>query len=184
MKKKINTHTKHPWHEVSFGKKIPEEFIVFIEVPKGGVLKYELDKDSGHIMLDRVLYSSVYYPGDYGFIPQTLANDDDPLDVLIISNFPVHPGTLVKAKPIGVMEMLDNHKKDEKIIAVHSKDPRLKKIKDIKNLDQHVILEIKHFFETYKELQEKKSTIIKVLGKQQAKEKILKAIKKYKEEFE
>jgi inorganic pyrophosphatase len=179
----IRTHTQHPWHEVTYGEKVPGEVNAFIEVPKGSILKYELDKESGHIKLDRVLYSAVHYPGDYGFIPQTLSEDGDPLDIIIISNFPVHPGVLVRAKPIGVMLMIDNNEKDEKIIAVHSTDPRMDKRKDIKDFSEHVILEIRHFFETYKELQGKKSTIMSIKGKKEAEKEILKAIKRYKEYF-
>jgi len=178
------TKMKHPWHEISPGKNAPKEVTAYIEVPKGSILKYELDKDSGHIKLDRVLYSAVHYPGDYGFIPQTLSEDNDPLDIIIISNFPVQSGVLVKARPIGILEMIDNNEKDEKIIAVHSTDPRMDKRLDIKEFSKHVILEIKHFFETYKELQGKNVKILGIKSKKIAEKEILKAIKAYKKEFE
>jgi inorganic pyrophosphatase len=182
MNKKIK-HVQHPWHELSPGENIPEEVTAFIEVPKSSILKYELDKESGHIKLDRVLYSAVHYPGDYGFIPQTLSEDNDPLDIIIISNYPVAPGVIVKAKPIGVMFMVDNNEKDEKIIAVHSTDPRMDKRMDIKDFSDHVILEIRHFFETYKELQGKKSTIMGIKGRKEAQKEILRALKRYKETY-
>jgi len=174
---------KHPWHEIDPGKKSPQEVTAFIEVPKNSILKYELDKETGHIRLDRVLYSAVHYPGDYGFIPKTLSEDGDPLDIIIISNYPVAPGVLVTARPIGVIQMIDDNEKDEKIIAVHSTDPRMDKRKEVKDFSEHVILEIRHFFETYKELQGKKPTIIGIKGKKEAEKEILKAIKKYKETF-
>jgi inorganic pyrophosphatase len=177
------TKVKHPWHEISYGKKAPKEVTAFIEVSKESMLKYELDKDSGHLKLDRVLYSAVHFPGDYGFIPQTLSEDKDPLDIIIISNFPVLPGVLVKARPIGVLEVIDNNEKDQKIIAVHSKDPRMDKRKDIKDFSEHVILEIKHFFETYKTLQRKKVKILSIKGKNAAEKEILKAIETYKKKF-
>ncbi len=178
------THkTVHPWHDLPYGENAPREVVSFIEVPKHSMLKYELDKESGFIKLDRVLYSAVHYPGDYGFIPQTLSEDGDPLDILIISNFPVHPGTIVKARPIGVLEMIDDDEKDEKIIAVHSTDPRSDKRKDVSDYSEHVILEIKHFFETYKSLQGKHATIVGISGVGEARAIILKAIKKYEETF-
>lgn len=178
------THkTAHPWHDLPYGENVPQEVFAFIEVPKHSMLKYELDKESGFIKLDRVLYSAVHYPGDYGFIPQTLSDDGDPLDILIISNFPVHPGTIVKARPIGVLEMIDDDIKDEKIIAVHSTDPRSDKRKEVTDFSEHVILEIKHFFETYKSLQGKHAQIVGISGVRQAQAIILKTIKDYEETF-
>lgn len=174
----------HPWHDLSYGNKLPEEVECFIEVPKGSILKYELDKESGLIRLDRVLYSAVHYPGDYGFIPQTLSEDGDPLDIIVLSNFPVIPGCIVKARPIGVLIMVDDNEQDEKIIAVHSTDPRFDKHMDIEHVNKHLIKEIKHFFETYKALQ--KESNVKILGIKdvyEARKEIQLAISRYREKF-
>jgi len=173
----------NPWHGVNPGNKIPEEVNVVVEVPKDCKLKYELDKETGLLKLDRALYSAVHYPGDYGFIPKTYWDDDDPLDVLILSNFPIFPLTLVQVRPIGVIEMKDGSEMDDKIIAVHSNDPRFDRYKDLKDVPEHMILEIKHFFETYKELQNKKVKILNLKGAKEAKECIIKGLKLYKEKF-
>lgn len=175
--------TVHPWHDISPGENAPEIVTAFIEVPKHSMLKYELDKDTGFIKLDRVLYSAVHYPGDYGFIPQTLSEDGDPTDIIIISNFAVVPGTILRARPIGVLEMIDEDERDEKIIAVPADDPRFDKRKDISDFSEHVILEIKHFFETYKELQGKKVEIRSIKGYWDAKEDVKKGIALYKEVY-
>lgn len=177
------TKTAHPWHGLSYGDDAPNEVNAFIEVPKHSKLKYELDKESGFIKLDRVLYSAVHYPGDYGFIPQTLSEDGDPTDIIIISNFPVYPGVIVKARPVGVLEMIDGDERDEKIIAVYSDDPRFDKRKDINDFSEHVIIEIKHFFETYKELQGKKVEIKSIKGTWDAREEIKKGIALYKKKY-
>lgn len=182
MEKQIHK-TVHPWHDISPGDNTPDEVTAFIEVPKNSMIKYELDKESGFIKLDRVLYSAVHYPGDYGFIPQTLSEDGDPTDILIISNFPVVPGIIMKARPVGVLEMIDENERDEKIIAVPVDDPRFDKRKDINDFSEHVILEIKHFFETYKELQGKKVEIRSIKGVWDAREEVKKGIKLYKETF-
>ena len=182
MEKQIHK-TVHPWHDISPGDNTPDEVTAFIEVPKNSMIKYELDKESGFIKLDRVLYSAVHYPGDYGFIPQALSEDGDPTDILIISNFPVVPGIIMKARPVGVLEMIDENERDEKIIAVPVDDPRFDKRKDINDFSEHVILEIKHFFETYKELQGKKVEIRSIKGVWDAREEVKKGIKLYKETF-
>ncbi|MBW2983063.1 inorganic diphosphatase [Candidatus Woesearchaeota archaeon] len=175
--------TAHPWHDLPFGEHAPDEVQAFIEVPKGSRLKYELDKDSGFIKLDRVLYSAVHYPGDYGFIPQTLSEDGDPTDIVIIANFPVHPSTIVRARPIGILEMVDADERDEKIIAVHASDPRFDRYQDLEDMGEHQVLEIKHFFETYKQLQGKDVEIKGIHGKEAAHEAIRKAIESYQEGF-
>ncbi|MCA9478339.1 MAG: inorganic diphosphatase [Nanoarchaeota archaeon] len=175
--------TVHPWHDLSPGEKLPEEVTAFIEVPKNSMLKYELDKESGFIKLDRVLYSAVHYPGDYGFIPQTLSEDGDPIDIIILSNFPVVPGVIVTARPIGVLEMIDDNERDEKIIAVHATDPRFERYHDIGDLSPHISLEIKNFFETYKTLQDKEVKILSIKDAAQARKDIQTAIQKYKETF-
>ena len=173
----------HPWHDVPVGEKAPNEVNVIIEVPRDGVLKYELDKETGLIKLDRVLYSSVHYPGDYGFVPRTYAPDKDPVDVLIISNFPIFPGVIVKARPIGVLELFDGKDRDDKIIAMHSGDPRVNHIKSIKDLSIHRIKEIKHFFEVYKQLQGKKVKVLSFKGPKEAMKVIKKGIADYKKKF-
>ena len=175
--------TAHPWHDLSPGDGAPDEVRAFIEVPKGSQLKYELDKESGFIMLDRVLYSAVHYPGDYGFIPQTCSDDGDPTDVVIVSNFPVHPSTIVSVRPIGIVEMVDADERDEKIVAVHARDPRFDRYQDLEDMGEHQVLEVRHFFETYKQLQGKDVEIKGIHGKQAAHEAINQAIRKYKEEF-
>jgi inorganic pyrophosphatase len=173
----------NPWHDISYGKDAPEEFTVIIEVPKDGKLKYELDKETGLMKLDRVLYSAVHYPGDYGFIPQTYAPDGDPVDVLIISNYPTYPNTIVRARPIGVLIMSDGHDRDDKIIAVHAADPRFNDIFKLDDMPQHMVLEIKHFFEIYKELQGMKVKILNLKGVEEAKRTILHGIETYKIKF-
>lgn len=172
----------HPWHDVPYGEKAPDEVNVIIEVPRDGVLKYELDKETGLIKLDRVLYSAVHYPGDYGFIPRTCAPDKDPVDVLIISNYPIFPGVIVKVRPIGVLELYDGKDRDDKIIAMHAGDPRVNHIKSIKDLSINRINEVKHFFEVYKQLQGKKVKILSLKGPQEAKKVIRKGIEQYKQQ--
>jgi inorganic pyrophosphatase len=174
---------KHPWHDLRIGKKAPEKVIAFIECPKGSIVKYEIDKKSGYVMLDRVLYSSVHYPGDYGFIPQTLSEDGDPLDIICISNFPVYPGVIVKARPIAVVDMIDGGERDEKIIAVMDADPRLDNKQSLDDVHDHIITEIRHFFETYKLLQKKQVEILGIRGKEDAHEEIRKAIERYNKEY-
>jgi inorganic pyrophosphatase len=145
----------NPWHSVSPGKKLPEYVNGIIEIPKGTRAKYELDKDSGLLKLDRVLYSSMYYPANYGFIPQSYCDDKDPLDILILSQIDVVPLCIVSAKVIGVMRMLDNDEADDKIIAVAEGDPSVCHINDISELPQHFISELRAFFEDYKKLENK-----------------------------
>lgn len=148
-----------PWHNVSPGNKLPEIVNGIIEIPKGTRAKYELDKESGLLRLDRVLYSSVYYPANYGFIPRTYCGDKDPLDILIISQIDFVPMCIVEAKVIGVMRMLDNDEADDKLIAVAAGDPGVNHIGDISELPNHFISELKNFFEDYKKL-EKKSVLV------------------------
>lgn len=171
----------HPWHDVSPGTDVPEEVNAIIEVPKNSTLKYELDKTTGLIKLDRVLYSAVHYPGDYGFVPQTYWEDGDPLDIVVLSQFPVFPGTLVKVRPIGVVHMIDNDEKDDKIIAVYVDDPRFDHYRDISDIPAHTMLEIKHFFETYKHLQNKQVKVLAIQHASAARKCILKGIQMYKD---
>src|SRR5438067_308239 len=145
----------HPWHDVTPGEDIPQEFSTIIEIPFGSSVKYELDKASGLIKLDRVLYSAVYYPANYGFIPQTLAEDDDPLDVLVLCQEAVAPLTLVSARAIGLMTMMDSGKKDHKILAVAVDDPEYDAFREAKELPAHRLSMLRRFFQDYKLLEGK-----------------------------
>lgn len=155
----------NPWHHVSPGDKLPGIVNGIIEIPKGTRAKYELDKDSGLLRLDRVLYSSVYYPANYGFIPQSYCDDNDPLDILILSQIDVVPMCIVPAKVIGVMRMLDGGEADDKIIAVSEGDPSVSHINDISELPAHFISEMRSFFEDYKKLEKKTVAVEEFLGR-------------------
>ncbi|MDR3763046.1 MAG: inorganic diphosphatase [Acidobacteriota bacterium] len=145
----------HAWHDITPGENIPVEFNAVIEIPFGSSVKYELDKTSGLIKLDRILYSAVYYPANYGFIPQTLAEDDDPLDVLVFCQEPVVPLTLIQARTVGLMTMIDGGKRDHKVIAVASKDPEFASYKDAKEMPPHRLMMLRRFFQDYKLLEGK-----------------------------
>jgi len=159
---------------------LPNKINVIIEISRGMRNKYEIDKETGILKLDRVLYSSVVYPCDYGFIPKTLCEDGDPLDVLVITRFSLLPGSLVEARPLGYLEMIDTGERDEKIIAVPVEDPYFSDFKDIKDLPQAFLDEIAHFFKVYKELQPKKW--VKIIGwksKKESERLIKKAVERY-----
>ena len=145
----------HPWHDVTPGEEIPREFLSIIEIPFGSSVKYELDKQSGMIKLDRVLYSAVYYPANYGFIPQTLAEDDDPLDVLVLCQETVVPLTIIHARTIGLMTMMDGGKKDHKVIAVATEDPEFNSYKEASEMPPHRLRMLSRFFADYKQLEGK-----------------------------
>jgi inorganic pyrophosphatase len=145
----------HAWHDVTPGEGLPARFTAVIEIPMGSSVKYELDKETGMLRLDRVLYSAVYYPANYGFIPQTLAEDDDPLDVLVLCQEPVAPLTLVKARAIGLMTMVDSGKKDHKVLAVAEDDPEYNGFEEAAALPAHRLTMLRRFFQDYKTLEGK-----------------------------
>lgn len=156
------------WHDVDPGEKFPEEFLCVIEIPKGGHTKYELDKKTGLLFLDRVLHSAVYYPANYGLVPQTYGDDGDPLDVLVLGQDPVVPLCVLRARPIGVMDMIDSGQEDAKIIAVHANDPSVSEYTDIAELPRHVLNELERFFEDYKKLEHKSVSVERFLDRANA----------------
>jgi len=155
----------HPWHDVELGAEAPDIVPVIVEVPKGSKTKYELDKQSGLIRVDRVLYSSVHYPANYGFIPRTYCDDHDPLDVLVLGQESVVPLAIMFAKPIGVMKMRDQGEADDKIIAVHAHDPEYVHYESIRELPPHRLTEVSRFFLDYKVLEKKSVEIDEFLDK-------------------
>jgi inorganic pyrophosphatase len=174
---------KHPWHEVSVGENPPEFVNGIIEIPKGSRAKYEIDKDSGLIKLDRVIYASMYYPLNYGFIPQTLGEDHDPLDIVVLTQVTVVPSCLIPSKVIGVMRMIDKGEADDKIIAVAMQDVSVSAIHDIKDLPAYFRAELKHFFENYKTLENKKVVVDEFESRDKAMQIIEDSIAFYKKEY-
>ena len=173
----------HPWHGVPPGEQAPRIVNAVIEIPQGSRAKYEIDKESGLLKLDRIIYSSFYYPCNYGFIPQTYGDDKDPLDILVITSQPVQAMCLMEAKVIGVMQMIDSGDADDKIIAVAANDPSVRHYNNIEEIPQHFFDELRHFFEEYKKL-ENKSVIVNEFGdKATALASIEDAIKLYNENF-
>jgi len=173
----------NPWHSVSIGEDSPDIVQAIIEIPAGSRAKYELDKDSGLLRLDRVLYSSVHYPTNYGFIPRTLGDDHDPLDILVISQIEVQPVCIVRAKVIGVMRMIDSGEGDDKILAVAADDVSINHINSISELPAHFHSELRHFFEEYKTLENKTVLVEDFQDENLAKEIIQTAISAYQTHF-
>ncbi len=171
------------WHNLDPARVTPEKFVAVIEISKGSKKKYELDKETGMLILDRILYTSTHYPANYGFIPLTYAEDGDPLDVLVLCSEPIEPMTLVQCYPIGLIKMVDDNEIDEKIIAIPFKDPSLNVYRDISALPSHTYEEISHFFEVYKQLEHKVTSIKEVQGRDAAVEAIERALKFYQEQF-
>jgi len=169
----------NPWHTVNIGANAPEIVNGIIEIPKGSRAKYELDKESGLLILDRVLYSAMYYPANYGFIPKTYCDDKDPLDILILSQIDLVPRCIVPAKVIGVMRMLDNGEADDKIIAVAAHDMSVNHINDASDLPEHFKKEIQNFFEDYKKLENKTVEVEEIQGKDVAIEIVKKSLIDY-----
>ncbi|MEO6612975.1 MAG: inorganic diphosphatase [Chitinophagaceae bacterium] len=174
---------KHPWHGASTGEKAPATVNGLIEIPQGSRSKYEVDKTTGLLRLDRVIYSSFHYPVNYGFIPQTLGHDGDPLDILVLCSQPIQSLCLVEANVIGNMQMIDSGQVDDKIIAVAAKDPSVNHITRMEELPHHFLLELKNFFEQYKVLENKKVAIDNFQDQLIAYRIINEAIALYKETF-
>lgn len=172
----------HPWHDVTPGGKLPREFNTIIEIPFGSSVKYELDKTSGLIKLDRVLYSAVYYPANYGFIPQTLAEDDDPLDVLVLCQETVVPLTIIYARAIGLMTMIDSGKQDHKIIAVATEDPEFNAYREAAEMPPHRSLMLRRFFQDYKQLEGKSVEVDEIQPAAEAYPIIEDALRRYSEQ--
>lgn len=175
----------NPFHDVSVGDKTPYEFNAIVEIPRGSHNKYEIDKETGLIALDRVNYSSAPYPVDYAFAPQTLWDDGDALDVLVLTTYPLYPGVLVAVRPVAVMKMIDSGESDYKILAVPVSDKRWDDVKDLSDLNKHNLKEYQHFFETYKVLKGK-GDVVTIEGygdKKEAEAAVLKSIALYKEKY-
>ena len=171
------------WHDISAERISADDFISVIEISKGSKKKYELDKETGMIILDRILYTSTHYPANYGFIPRTYGDDGDPLDVLLICAEPLEPLSLVRAYPIGVISMIDNGHADEKIIAIPFNDPNYNMYKDISELPAHIFDEMCHFFTVYKNLENKDTAVNEVSGREEAVRVINQCINHYNETF-
>ena len=171
------------WHDISPKRINPDDFICVVEISKGSKKKYELDKETGYLMLDRILYTSTHYPANYGFIPRTYGDDNDPLDVLLLCSEKIQPMTLVRAYPIGVISMIDNGRCDEKIIAIPFNDPNYNMYKDISELPGHVFDEMSHFFTVYKNLENKDTAVNEVMGRSAALEIVETSIDNYIERF-
>lgn len=173
----------NPWHDVPLGNNIPNEFPAIVEIPKGSKVKYELDKDTGLIKVDRILFSSVHYPANYGFIPKTFCEDNDPLDVLVLGQESIYPLSIMIAKPIGLLKMLDQGEMDDKIIAVHANDPEFNHYESISELPPHRLSELKRFFEDYKNLEQKEVIVEDFLDFTEAKKCLGDAIRLYNEKI-
>ena len=171
------------WHDMNPKRISPDDFVVVVEISKGSKNKYELDKESGLLMLDRVLYTSTHYPANYGFIPRTYADDGDPLDALVLCSEPIAPMTLVRCYPIGAIKMIDNGANDEKIIAIPFGDPTYNSYKDISELPKHIFDEMAHFYTVYKQLENKTTAVDEIIGADEVHEIIQGTINKYKDAF-
>jgi inorganic pyrophosphatase len=171
------------WHDIDAARVTAEKFVAIVEISKGSKKKYELDKATGLIKLDRILFTSTHYPSNYGFIPRTLADDNDPLDVLVLCSEVLDPLTMVECYPIGVVKMVDNQEVDEKIIAIPFRDPVYSGYRDVSTLPQHVLHEISHFFEVYKALEHSETSVKTILDREQAIDIIEASKKSYEKAF-
>lgn len=172
--------TKNFWHDIETGIDIPEIINVVVEIPKGSQNKYEYDKKHNMIKLDRVLFSPFHYPGDYGIVPQTLSDDGDPLDALVLVTNPTFPGILIECRPIGLLKLKDQGQSDDKIICVSTTDPRYLNTKDVTDIEEHHLKEMAHFFQVYKDLEGKKVEVLGWDSADTAKTVIIEAVKNYK----
>lgn len=175
--------TGNIWHDINPKRITPEDYVVVVEISKGSKNKYELDKETGFLKLDRVLYTSTHYPASYGFIPRTYADDKDPLDALVLCSEPIAPMTLVRCYPIGAIRMIDSGANDEKIISIPFDDPMYNTYKDISELPKHVFDEMTHFFTVYKTLENKETAVDEVIGADKVNKIIVSSIENYKKLF-
>lgn len=174
----------NPWHDIPPGKDAPRQVTAIVEIPAGSRNKYELDKETGHFKLDRVLYSAVHYPGDYGFIPRTLHEDGDPLDVLVKINEPTFPGCQITVRPIGVLMMLDKGEPDDKILGVPADDPYFHDVASLDDVSPHYLKEVEHFFQIYKDLEGKRIELRGWKPREAAEEIILRSMERYRDTFD
>lgn len=170
-------------HDVSHGDNVPNKVNVIIEIPKGSKNKYEIDKETGLIALDRAMHTAQDYPFDYGFVPQTLWDDGDALDVVLLTTYPLYPGILVNARPVAIMHMIDGGEGDDKVIAVPVGDPRWEEVTDLGDINKHTLKEIEHFFATYKKIQNKTVEISGFEGRDAAQKAVEKSLDLYKKKF-
>lgn len=171
------------WHDIDEERITPDKFVAYVEIQSGCKNKYELDKKTGLLRLDRILFTATHYPANYGFIPRTYAEDDDPLDVLIVCSEPIIPMTLVECYPIGVLKMNDSGSNDEKIVAVCTSDPVYNNVRSINDIPKHLFAEFKHFFEVYKALEDKVTTVMEIDDRDEAIKIIGDSITRYKDKF-
>lgn len=171
------------WHDISPGKNIPDEINVIIEISKGSKNKYEIDKETGLIALDRAMKTAQDYPFDYGFVPQTYWDDDDALDVIVLTTYPLAPGILVKVRPVGIMNMIDGGDADDKIISVPVDDPRWDEVQDLENINKHTIKEMEHFFSTYKTIENKEVKVTGFKDASEAKKALARSMELYNNKF-
>lgn len=171
------------WHDITPGDSTPKKVNVIIEINKGSKNKYEIDKETGLIALDRVAHTAQDFPFDYGFVPQSYWHDNDPLDVILLTTYPLMPGILVSARPVAIMRMVDSGDIDDKIIAVPTDDPRWDEVKDLSDINKHTLKEIEHFYSTYKKIQNKEVSVAGFDGAKEAQSAIIEGLELYKKKF-